>query len=160
MDKANRLFGYFASVSRASLFYVVWFVISSELSRTPPPDGHVSVLFEIGFAFFFLLFSGIGAAFVLRAIPWYCAVRWYGRLQRFGPIYFSLIGAATILVVGCGTSSLSPKPLFIEDQTFLEGFTIAMERQGICLMLTGFTFGLTFWLISERLRYSRPVEPS
>jgi hypothetical protein len=72
-------------------------------------------------------------------------------------MYFSLIGAATTLVIGSGTSSLSPKPLFIEDQTFLEGFIIAVQRQGICLLLTGFVFGVTFWLVSERRRSRTPL---
>jgi hypothetical protein len=115
------------------------------------------VWFGIGFAIFFWLFEGMGAALILMAIPWYLAVRAYGRLQRFGLIYFSVVGAATALVTGCGTSSLSPKPLFIEDQTFLEGFVIAAERQGVCLLLTGLVFGTTFWLVSERLRPSRPI---
>jgi hypothetical protein len=152
MGNANRLVGYVASVASASLFYGVWFVISLELDRTP--GGHTGLLFNIGFAFFFLLFGGVGAAFLLMAFPWYLSVRGYDRLQRFGLIYFSLMGAATTLVIGCGTSSLSPKPLFVDDQTFLQGFMIAMERQGICLLVTGLVFGLTFWLVSERLRYS------
>jgi hypothetical protein len=103
------------------------------------------------------------------AVPWYLSMRWYDRLQlsgligpvrwydraqRFGMIFFSLFGAATTLVLGSAISSLSPKPLFVEDQTFLEGFMVAIERQGICLLLTGCVFGLTFWLVSERLRYS------
>jgi hypothetical protein len=50
--------------------------------------------------------------------------------------------------------------LFIEDQTFLQGFMVAIERQGICLMLTGVVFGLTFWLVSERLRHPRSKEAS
>jgi len=81
-------------------------------------------------------------------------------VQRFGRMYFPLVGAATTLVIGCGTSSLSPKPLFIEDQTFFEGFKIAVQRQGICLLLTGFVFGMTFWLVSERLRHSRSTKAS
>jgi hypothetical protein len=89
------------------------------------------------------------------AFPWYFSVRWYDRLQRFGLIYFPLNGAATALIIGSCTSSLSLKSLFIEDQTFLEGFMIAIERQGICLLLTGFVFGLTFWVVSERQRYSK-----
>jgi hypothetical protein len=158
IGNANRLVGYLASVTSASLFYVIWFVVSFEQNRTP--DGHVTVLFKIGIAFFFWLFGGMGAAFVLMAFPWCLAVVWHDRLQRFGLMYFSLIGAATTIVIGCGTSSLSPKPLFIEDQTFLEGFTIAVQRQGICLRLTGIVFGLTFWLVSERLRHSRSMEAS
>lgn len=152
MGNANRLVGYLASVASASLFYVGWLVINLELDRTP--NDHTGVLFDIGFAFFFLLFSGMGAAFVLMAFLWYLSVRWYDRMQRFGLLYFSLIGAATTIVIGGGTSSLSPKPLFVEDQTFLQGFMISIERQGICLMVTGLVFGMTFWLVSERLRYS------
>ena len=150
MGNVNRMVGYLASVTSASLFYVVWFVVSFEQNRTP--DGHVTVLFKIGLALFFWFFEGMCAAFVLMAFPWYLAVVWHDRVQRFGLVYFSMIGAAITIAVGCGTSSLSPKPLFIEDQTFLEGFTIAVQRQGICLLLTGFVFGLTFWLVSERLR--------
>jgi hypothetical protein len=158
MGNWNRLVGYLASVASASLFYVVWLLIAFE--QNDPPDGFMSVLFRIGFAIFFLLFGGMGAAFVSMALPWCLVVRWYDRLQHFGLIYFCLIGAATTLVMGCGAASLSPKPLFVEDQTFLEGFTIAMERQGFCLLLTGFVFGLTFWLVSERLRYSRSMKAS
>ena len=72
MGNVNRLVGYLASVASASIFYVVWFVVSLE--------GHTTVLFRIGFAFFFLLFSGMGAAFVLMALPWYLAVLWHDRL--------------------------------------------------------------------------------
>jgi len=155
MGNANRLVGYLASAASASLFYVVWSVVDFELE--PTPHGRVSTLFNIGLAIFFWSFGGMGAALVLMALPWHLAVRGYGRLQRCGPIYYSLIGASTLLVVGCATSSVSPKPLFIEDQTFLEGFMIAAERQGICLLLSGLVFGLTFWLVSERLRHSRPI---
>ena len=158
MGNVNRMVGYLASVTSASLFYVVWFVVSFEQNRTP--DGHVTVLFKIGLALFFWFFEGMCAAFVLMAFPWYLAVVWHDRVQRFGLMYFSLIGAAITIAVGCGTSSLSPKPLFIEDQTFLEGFMIAVQRQGICLLLTGFVFGLTFWLVSERRRHSRSMEAS
>jgi len=154
----NRPVGYLASVVSASFFYVVWIVVSSEPNGTP--SGDVTVLFQIGIAFFFWLFGGMAAAFLLMAFPWYLVVRWHDRLQRFGLVYFSLIGAATLLAIGCSTSSLSPKPLFIEDQTFIEGFMIAVQRQGICLLLTGFVFGLTFWLISERPRHPRSMEAS
>jgi hypothetical protein len=157
MGKANRLVGYLASVVSASLFYVVWVVVSFGPNR---PPGDVTVLFKIGFALFFWLLSGMAATFVLMAFPWYLAVRWQDRLRRFGPMYFPLIGAVTTLVTGCATSSLSPKPLFVEDQTFIEGFMIAFQRQGICLLLTGLVFGLTFWLVSDRLRRPRSVEAS
>jgi hypothetical protein len=153
MGKANRMVGYLASFSSASLFYLVWFAVQNRTS-----DSHVTVLFQIGIAFFFWLFGGMAAAFVLMAFPWYLAVVWHGRLQRSGLMCFSLIGAATTTAIGCATSSLAPKPLFVEDQTFLEGFMIAIQRQGVCLMFTGLVFGLTFWFVSERLRHPRCIE--
>lgn len=75
-------------------------------------------------------------------------------------MYFPLMGAAATFIVECATSSLAPKPLFIEDQTFLEGFMIAVQRQGVCLLLTGLMFGLTFWFVSERLRHFRAIQVS
>ncbi len=101
-----------------------------------------------------LAFGGMAAALVLIAGPWCLAVILFDRLQRFGLLYFCLIGAVFTLAMGSATSSLSPKPLFIEDQTFLEGCMIAVQRQGAGLVLTGLVFGLTFWLVSERQRQS------
>jgi hypothetical protein len=65
-------------------------------------------------------------------------------------LYFSTMGAALIFLVGCAMSSLAPKPLFIEDQTFFEGFRIAVERQGLVFVLAGAVFGCLYWLVSER----------
>jgi hypothetical protein len=149
MGAANRLVGYLASFACASLIYMAWFVLWNRAA-----ESHVSIRFRIGIAVFFWLFGGMAAALVLIAVPWYLAVIWHDRLQRFGLVYFCLIGAVFTLAIGCATSSLSPKPLFIEDQTFFEGCMIAVQRQGACLLLTGLVFGLTFWLVSERQRQS------
>ena len=148
MGHANRVVGYLASVAAASLFYVAWFALSST------SDGKVTVLFKIGLAIFFLVFEGLGATLVVMTLPWYLAARAYSRAQSSSVIYFPVLGAMTTLVIGCGASSLAPKPLFIEDQTFFEGFMVAVHNQGVCLLLTGLVFGLTFWLVSERLRHS------
>jgi hypothetical protein len=144
MGNTHRMVGYLASFSSASLFYLVWLAVQNSTSAS-----HVTVRFQIGFALFFWIFGGMAAALVLMAFPWYLAVVWHGRLQRSGLMYFSLIGAATTTVIGCATASLAPKPLFIEDQTFLEGFMIAIQRQGVCMMFTGLVFGLTFWFVSR-----------
>jgi hypothetical protein len=152
MGNANRPVAYLASFSSASLFYMFWFAV-----QIMTPDSHVTVLFHIGIAIFFWLFGGMAAALVLMAFPWYLALVWHDRLQCSGLMCFSLIGAATTTAIGCATSSLAPKPLFIEDQTFLAGFMIAVQRQGVCLVLTGLVFGLTFWFVSERLRHSRSI---
>jgi len=148
MGNVHRLVGYLASFTTASLFYMVWLAVQS---RTP--GSHETLRFNIGIALFFWIFGGMAAALVLMAFPWYLAVVSHDRLQRFGLMYFSLIGAATTFAIGCATSSLAPKPLFVEDQTFREGFLIAAQRQGLCLLLTGFVFGLTFWFVSERRRH-------
>jgi hypothetical protein len=149
MYAANRLVGYLASFVSASLMYLVWFVLWNKAA-----DSHVSIRFRIGIAVFFWLFGGTAVALVVIAGPWYLAVILHDRLRRFGLMYFCLVGAVFTLAIGCATSSLSPKPLFIEDQTFLEGCVIAVQRQGAGLVLTGLVFGLTFWLVSERQRQS------
>jgi hypothetical protein len=149
MGQVNRLVGYLASVVSAALFYLAWEVVT--VAQIGPPDASTSFLFKLGLASVFLVLYGPGAAFVLMALPWYLAVLWHSRL-RFGAIYFLMVGAATTLVLSCAASSLAPKMLFVPDETFIEGFLTAVERQGICLMLTGALFGLTFWLISERRR--------
>ena len=155
MGNANRLVGYVASLICASLFYMVWFAIV--VGQINPKGDPVSLRFQFGFAFFFWLFSGMGAALVLLALPWFLAVLCHDRMKSSGRIYFPLIGAACTLAIGCVTASLSPKPFFVEDQTFFQGFVIALQREGICFLLTGFIFGLTFWLVSERRRHSSTV---
>jgi hypothetical protein len=154
MGKAHRLIGYLASFISASFFYLVWFII-----ETGPSRGGVTVLFTIGIGVFFWLFEGMAPALVLMVVPWYLAVIWHDRLRRFGLMYFSVVGAALTLALGCAASSLAPKPLFIEDQTFFEGFVIAAQRQGLCMLFTGLVFGFTFWLVSERSRRAPSVKP-
>jgi hypothetical protein len=129
MGKANRLVGYLASVVSASLFYMVSFVIADELFV--PYGKDTGALFKISLALTFFLVYGPCAAFVLMVLPWYLALLWHDRL-RFGLMYFSMVGTVTTLAVCCATSSLAPKMLFVEDQTFLQGFMVAVERQGIC----------------------------
>jgi hypothetical protein len=138
---------YLISTILASLFYVVWFVFffMRQIVST-----EVSLIFKVGFAFFFCLTSGFGLALALMSLPWVAVVWGYRRLRSWGPLYFAGIGALLIFVIGCATSSLSWKPLFIEDQTFFEGVIIAAERQGIILLLAGAFFGFIYWF----LRYS------
>lgn len=151
MLSAARIVGYFAGAVIASLFYCAWFVVESYVTM---PHSGVGGGFDIGLAIFFWIFEGMGAALLLTALPWYLVIRMYDRFQRFGMFFFPLTGAALVLVIGCVTSSLAPKPLFIEDQTVLEGALIAVQRQGVCMALTGLVFGLAFWFSSEHLRLS------
>jgi hypothetical protein len=130
------------------MFYIAWFLLV--LAPLAPTAGQTSLLFKVGLASFFWLFGGFGPALALMSLPWIMAVRAYRRQQWSGPIYFAAAGAFGTFIIGCAAASLSPKPLFVEDQTFFEGVLIAAERQGICLLLAGIIFGFAYWLLSER----------
>ena len=138
-----RIGGYVLSAVLASAFYIVWDVVSWDLQLDPP-------MTDLAVPLFVLIFGGFGAALALMSLPWIVAVCGYSRLRRWGQVYFAGIGAVLMFVLGCATSSLSPKPSFIEDQTILEGAIIAAERQGICLALAGIIFGLSYWYLCER----------
>ena len=155
LGKAHRLIGYLAAFLVASLFYVGWFTVAN---RAPGSD--VAIPFRIGVAVFFWAFGGVAAALVSMALPWSLAVLWAGQFRRFSLVYFTALGAVLTILFGCAASSLAPKPLFIEDQTFSEGFVIALQRQGIGLLSTGLLFGLTYWYLSERGRPEPSIQAS
>ena len=96
------------------------------------------------------IFGGFSAALVLMTFPWTLVVWMYRKIRLFGPAYFGFAGLLLMILIGCAASSLSPKPLFIEDQTFLQGFLIALERQGVYLALAGLIVGLGYWFLGER----------
>jgi hypothetical protein len=159
MGHANRVVGYLASVATASLFYVVWLMV--RFGFVPHEGGRVGdFLSSFRVAAFIWVVSGMGATFVLMTLPWFLAVRAYGRLQSFPLIYFLLFGSTTAFLIGCGATSMVPRPRFFRDDTFLGGFMNVAQGEGFCLLLTGFVFGLTFWLVSERLRPSRCIKAS
>ena len=145
---ARRIVGYLASIAAATLIYVIWDTCVTHLSVAPP--GRPSVMFEIGLGIFFAIFAGFGAAMLLIAPLWILVTLSRNLSGRFGGLYFSTMGAALTFLVACAMSSLAPKPLFIEDQTFLEGFRIAVERQGIVFLVAGAVFGYVYWLVTER----------
>ena len=111
-------------------------------------------MFEVGVAIFLTIFAGFGATMLLIAPFWFLVTLLRNLVPRFGALYFSALGAALTFLVGCTMSSLVPKPLFIEDQTFLEGFRIAVERQGVVFLVAGTVFGCVYWRVAER---SRPI---
>jgi len=140
----RRLVGYVAGAAFASLVYVAWLAVE-RLPGTKPDVGLSLVI-----AFFFWLASGFALTLLLMIPPWAVAVWAYRRLQCHGELYFALIAAILTFVLGCTTASLAPKPLFIEDQTFLEGAVLAVERQGICFVIAGLVFGSSYWRLGER----------
>ncbi|MGO8815271.1 MAG: hypothetical protein ACLQVG_11520 [Terriglobia bacterium] len=141
----DRISGYVLSAVLASLFYIIWFLIFLALQ-----PGQTSLGFDLGFACMFTIIGGFGPALAVMSLPWIVAVGEYRKLRRGGQVYFAAIGAFLTFVISCATASLSPKPFFIEDQTFFEGVKIAAERQGICSILAGTIFGLSYWFLSER----------
>jgi hypothetical protein len=145
----NPVLGYACSAAIASAFYIIWVCMSISYDD---PGQTTSLQFRFGLAVFLFVFGGFMIALGLMIAPWLLAVRVYRRVKLPGWIYYSAIGAVSTLVIGCATSSLSPKPLFVEDQTFIEGAIIAAERQGVCMLLAGLLFGLTYWILSGRRR--------
>jgi len=146
---ANRPLGYITAFLLASVLYIIWFTIADHA-----PGSDVTILFRVGLSVFFWAFGGVGAALLFMAAPWAFAVSLIRMVGRFGLMYWLLVGAVLTVLFGCAASSLAPKPFFIEDQTFFEGFLITLKRQGICLVLMGLLFGFTYWYLSER---GRPV---
>jgi hypothetical protein len=139
----NGALAYGSGAAAASLFYILWFVIQI-------PHQGVGLGFRIGLALFFWLVQGFCLALVLLSAPWIMAVKLYPRWRWPGWVYFASIGAIFTFAISCATASLSPKPLFIEDQTFFEGARIAAERQGLCFGLAGMVHGITYWFIGQR----------
>jgi hypothetical protein len=140
----NRMAAYALGAAIASLVYIAWTAVD-----IPPPAG---LAFRLGFALFFWLVEGFSLTLLLVGIPWILAVRLSQGSWRAGWAYFAVIGAALTFAIGCPAASLSPKPLFIEDQTFFEGARIAAERQGVCITVAGVLHGLTYWLLAEKGR--------
>jgi hypothetical protein len=91
--------------------------------------------------------------------PWCIAIWASRRFNLSGAFYFGGTGAISTFAIGCVALSLLPDPELIEDQTFFESLTIAAERQGLCLILTGFIGGLTYWYMSERRGRFPAIEP-
>lgn len=139
--------GYAAGAMLASLVFISWifFVVSAGSDATKLNPGA-----RLGFALFFWLASGFAPTLLGIALPWALAVFIWRKQQWPGQIYFPAIGAILVFVIGSGIASLMPKPLFVEDQTFLEGAVIFAQRAGICLLFAGMVFGVSYWFIGER----------
>jgi hypothetical protein len=124
---ARRVANYAASAILASLIYIIWVAVS--ITFGGGETTHSGLLFGFGFASVFLFVGGFVLALLLMIVPWAIAVwaqlnpRWDGR------IYFPGVGALLVLTLGSTAAAISPKPFWIDDQTFLEGAVIAAQRQ-------------------------------
>ena len=144
----NPILGYLFSAAVAIAFYIIWLWAVTAYAA---PRETASLEFRLWFVVSFAIFGGFVPALGLMIAPWLLVVRRYRRVQLPGWIYFPVAGAVSTIVVGCITLSLAPKPLFI-DQTFFEGAVIAVEREGVCMLLAGLLFGMTYWFLSGRRR--------
>ncbi len=137
-----RIIGYTMSAGAA------WLVYFSCLAAEVPGPGSMSE--RLLAALIVTLVGGFSVALVLMTLPWMLTVWIYLKVRPSGPAFFACAGVLLMVLLGCVASSLSWKPLFIEDQTFWEGVLIALKRQGVILALAGATIGLGYWLLAER----------
>lgn len=144
-----RVAAYALSSLVAFVFYVSW--IAGEV---PGPGSFSNRILA---ALFLCMFGGFSAAIVSMTLPWIVVVWIYRKLRLSGAVYFALLGGLMMVVAGSVTSSVSPKPLFIEDQTFFGGVLIALQRQGVCLTMAGTIIGLGYWFLGEKRLTERTI---
>ncbi len=140
--------GYAIGAIAASVVYVLWdaFVFL----RSEPSAAQIGLGSRLMFVSGLWLVGGFAAALLAMIVPWSLAVWAYRKLRRYGQFYFPAVGAFLVFILSCASSSLAPKPLFVEYQTFLRGAAIAAEREGIAFLLAGLAFGGCYWFFSER----------
>jgi hypothetical protein len=144
----RRVAGYVASAIVASVVYVVWLTVWEAVwgGGTAQRDWG----FEFRFSLFFWIAGGFALALLLMIVPWATAVWVWVRTRWDARFYFPIVGAVLVFVIGCVASSISPKPLFVEDQTFLQGVVMTAQRQGICLAVCGVVFGVCYAWFERR----------
>ncbi len=141
----RRVVGYAVAAILASLIYVAWLQLSIVHDATP-----TTFRFRLVFALLFWFIDGFALTLLLMIAPWSLAVSAYGKLRWSGGIYFSVLGAFIVFTLGCVTAAISPKPLFVDDQTFLQGAAMAATREGLGFLLAGVAFGASYWFFGER----------
>ena len=141
-----RMAGYALSCTVGGAFYMGWIMVEAR------PGSFQTRLIA---ALILCVFGGFSAAVVLMAPPWALIVWISGKMKSLRAVYFAGSGAVSMILVGCAASAASPKPLFIDDQTFWESFLITLERQGVCLAISGMIIGFGYWLLAERNLKSR-----
>ncbi len=137
-----RMAGYALSAIVAGIFYVSWIAVEV--------GGTGSLRDRLFAALFFCVFGGFSAALMFMILPWILAVWIFHKVRLQGTTYFACAGALAMIVFGCIAFAISPEPLFVEDHTFLEGVSMVLTRQGLCLVLAGTIMGLAYWFFVER----------
>lgn len=144
----RRAVGYIVGGIVASLIYIGWLLV--ETVGHPPGGADTGLGLGAAFSVFFWLTGGFAAMLVILIFPWGLAVWAHRKLRWPGGIYFPVIGALLVFVAACVMTSISPKPVWMEDQTFFQGAMIAAVRQGLSFVVSGIAFGASYWLVSER----------
>jgi hypothetical protein len=149
--------GYAIGAVVASLIYVAWiaFVINDTGSKTP----QTGLGFRLSFALLFWVADGFGPTLLILVLPWILAVSIFRKLQWFPQLYFPGAGAFLLFLLACTSSSLAPKPFFVDEQTFLQGAIMAAQRQGAAYLLAGIAFGACYWFFGERHIPAREQHP-
>ena len=103
--------GYAVGATSASLIYVGWFVFVTD--RIEPEASQVGLGVRLLIGLFFWVAGGFGPMLLVLIIPWALAVSAYRKFRRAGQFYFPGVGAFVLLILGCASASLAPKPLFM-----------------------------------------------
>ncbi len=140
----------------ASLVFAVCLFV---IALNPHGSGLDSVS-SLFFAFWFWLTGGFILALLLLIIPWSLSVLIYRKFRWSGRIFFPVIGALLLFLLGSATSPFGWSPLFVGDQTYLQSALIAAQRQGIAFLLSGLTFGIVYWFFGERPLSAQPQPQS
>jgi len=147
---SRRLKAYLAAVAASSCVFAAELTLSElHLGHYPSKFGGVDLLFLLQ-ANALLLAATIFATSVLMFAPWLAVICIGCKMRWSGPRFFAASGSTSAVTVGCAASFLMPKPLFIEDRTFLKELIIFAERLGPMLFVAGLIGGLTYWLVAER----------
>ncbi len=141
---ATKIAGFAVAALLSTVLYLGWIII--EVSTPSLASWRDS----LPAALLLCIVGGFLAALVLMTVPWIFVILIYRKTRIPGAAYFACAGSLLMVLLGSTASSLSPKPLFIEDQTFVQGVLVAIQRQGVCFLLSGALFGLTYWFLAER----------
>ncbi len=153
MDLSRRSANFIASALLASLVYIAW--TAAWVSFDATPTSRPGMGGALAFSVIFWLTSGFGLAMLLMIVPWAVAVWVQRKMGWNGRIYFPAAGAVLVFVLGCVATSLSPKLLIVEDQTFMQGALVTAQRQGLCLAVCGIVFGVCYWWLDRRASSKR-----
>jgi len=144
----------FAYITYATLTLIIYFV--PQMRGLGIGSGDVHSIVSVGS--FFLAFDAFHWALIVLAAPWTFLVYFFGKLRTSGLIYFIVGGLLGTLLLGTVFSALGPKPLWIENQTFVEAFLIAVDRQGAIMAISGVVLGGTYWIWGESKVAGHPIK--